>query len=66
MLIGNKATMDTGDIVHVLLNTPLHSLDYSEKVKVKAAGRPVPKIEIIKPNGKYLNSSKFRYIFICN
>ncbi|KAL2083806.1 hypothetical protein ACEWY4_021579 [Coilia grayii] len=44
--------MEPNDIVHVLLNSPFHSLDYAEKVRVKSAGRPLPKIAIKKPNGK--------------
>lgn len=44
--------METEDVVNVLLAKPFHGLSYSEKLAIKAAGRPTPKIEITKPNGK--------------
>ena len=36
----------------MMLNTPFHTLEYNDKVKIKTEGRPVPKIDIEKPNGK--------------
>lgn len=37
------STMEPNDIVNALLNASFHSLDYAEKLRVKAAGRPLPK-----------------------
>ena len=44
--------MENEDIVHVLLNKPFHTFSYREKVSIKTTGRPLPKIQVTKPNGK--------------
>ena len=44
--------MENEDIVYVLLNKPFHTFSYREKVSIKTTGRPLPKIQVTKPNGK--------------
>lgn len=46
MLSGEK------DVVKFLLQTPFSKLQYQEKVRIKADGRPLPKINFIKKDGK--------------
>ena len=52
MLKSINETMERNDVVFRMLNTPFHTLEYDEKVKIKKQGRPVQKLEIQKPNGK--------------
>lgn len=44
--------MEERDIVYTMLNTPFQTLGYEEKVRIKTEGRPVPQLNIQKPNGK--------------
>ncbi|KAK0151974.1 Zinc finger MYM-type protein 1 [Merluccius polli] len=44
-------TLETEDIVNVLLQKAFHSLSYSAKLATKEKGRPLPKITVTKSNG---------------
>lgn len=44
--------MESEDVVNNFFAKPFHGLSYNDKMTIKAAGRPTPKIVITKPNGK--------------
>ena len=44
-------TLETEDIVNVLLQKAFHSFSYSAKLATKERGRPLPKIKVTRSNG---------------
>ena len=44
-------TLETEDIVNVLLQKSFHSFTYSAKLATKERGRPLPKIKVTRSNG---------------